>query len=60
MPPNMSSQHWALVLSPILGKDTTIKHLLPLFLAQLKDACPEVLVNIISNLDSLNKKVSIW
>lgn len=24
-------------LSPILGKDNTIEHLLPLFLAQLKD-----------------------
>lgn len=24
-------------LSPILGKDSTIEHLLPLFLAQLKD-----------------------
>ncbi|KAL1778675.1 serine serine/threonine-protein phosphatase 2A 65 kDa regulatory subunit A alpha isoform [Sigmodon hispidus] len=28
-------------LSPILGKDNTIKHLLPLFLAQLKDECLE-------------------
>uniref|UniRef100_A0A4W2CFQ3 Uncharacterized protein n=1 Tax=Bos indicus x Bos taurus TaxID=30522 RepID=A0A4W2CFQ3_BOBOX len=31
-------------LSPILGKDSTIEHLLPLFLAQLKDECPEVRV----------------
>ncbi|KAK2084903.1 hypothetical protein P7K49_036203 [Saguinus oedipus] len=38
-------------LSPILGKDNTIEHLLLLFLAQLKDECPEVQLNIISNLD---------
>lgn len=31
-----------MVLSLILGKDNTIKSLLPLFLAQLKDRCPEV------------------
>ena len=29
-------------LSPILGKENTIEHLLPLFLTQLKDECPEV------------------
>ena len=29
-------------LSPILGKTNTIEHLLPLFLSQLKDECPEV------------------
>merc|ERR1711935_323339 len=29
-------------LSPILGKNNTIEHLLPLFLSQLKDECPEV------------------
>merc|ERR1719400_838867 len=38
-------------LSPILGKNNTIEHLLPLFLNQLKDECPEVRLNIISNLD---------
>nr|KAF6274962.1 protein phosphatase 2 scaffold subunit Aalpha [Myotis myotis] len=42
-------------LSPILGKDNTIEHLLPLFLAQLKDECPEVRLNIISNLDCVNE-----
>jgi hypothetical protein len=26
----------------ILGKNNTIDHLLPLFLSQLKDECPEV------------------
>ncbi|WAR05502.1 2AAA-like protein [Mya arenaria] len=30
-------------LSPILGKENTIEHLLPLFLTQLKDECPEVI-----------------
>uniref|UniRef100_A0A8C6D6A5 Protein phosphatase 2 scaffold subunit Aalpha n=1 Tax=Moschus moschiferus TaxID=68415 RepID=A0A8C6D6A5_MOSMO len=46
-------------LSPILGKDSTIEHLLPLFLAQLKDECPEVRLNIISNLDCVNEVIGI-
>ncbi|MBN3286731.1 2AAA phosphatase, partial [Polyodon spathula] len=46
-------------LSPILGKDNTVEHLLPLFLAQLKDECPEVRLNIISNLDCVNEVIGI-
>lgn len=46
-------------LSPILGKDSTIEHLLPLFLTQLKDDCPEVRLNIISNLDCVNEVIGI-
>uniref|UniRef100_A0A665UMT2 Serine/threonine-protein phosphatase 2A 65 kDa regulatory subunit A beta isoform n=1 Tax=Echeneis naucrates TaxID=173247 RepID=A0A665UMT2_ECHNA len=46
-------------LSTILGKDNTIEHLLPLFLAQLKDECPEVRLNIISNLDCVNEVIGI-
>ena len=42
-------------LSPILGRHNTIEHLLPLFLAQLRDECPEVRLNIISNLDCVNE-----
>ena len=42
-------------LSPVVGKDNTIEHLLPLFLTQLKDECPEVRLNIISNLDCVNE-----
>ncbi|XP_063222755.1 serine/threonine-protein phosphatase 2A 65 kDa regulatory subunit A alpha isoform isoform X4 [Bacillus rossius redtenbacheri] len=42
-------------LSPILGKHNTVEHLLPLFLSQLKDECPEVRLNIISNLDCVNE-----
>jgi len=34
---------------------STVEHLLPLFLTQLKDECPEVRLNIISNLDSVNE-----
>ena len=34
---------------------STIDHLLPLFLTQLKDECPEVRLNIISNLDCVNE-----
>ena len=41
-------------LSPIVGKDNTIEHLLPLFLVQLKDECPDVRLNIISNIDCVN------
>ncbi|XP_077985024.1 serine/threonine-protein phosphatase 2A 65 kDa regulatory subunit A beta isoform-like isoform X1 [Glandiceps talaboti] len=46
-------------LSPILGKENTIEHLLPLFLVQLKDECPEVRLNIISNLDCVNEVIGI-
>uniref|UniRef100_A0A8C7T290 Protein phosphatase 2 scaffold subunit Abeta n=1 Tax=Oncorhynchus mykiss TaxID=8022 RepID=A0A8C7T290_ONCMY len=46
-------------LSTILGKDNTVEHLLPLFLAQLKDECPEVRLNIISNLDCVNEVIGI-
>ena len=46
-------------LSPILGKENTIEHLLPLFLTQLKDECPEVRLNIISNLDSVSEVIGI-
>uniref|UniRef100_A0A8C5P2H4 Protein phosphatase 2, regulatory subunit A, beta n=1 Tax=Jaculus jaculus TaxID=51337 RepID=A0A8C5P2H4_JACJA len=46
-------------LSTILGKENTVEHLLPLFLAQLKDECPEVRLNIISNLDCVNEVIGI-
>ncbi|KAL1481901.1 hypothetical protein MTO96_015217 [Rhipicephalus appendiculatus] len=46
-------------LSPILGKQNTVEHLLPLFLSQLKDECPEVRLNIISNLDCVNEVIGI-
>ncbi|KAL0973031.1 hypothetical protein UPYG_G00197960 [Umbra pygmaea] len=39
--------------------DNTVEHLLPLFLAQLKDECPEVRLNIISNLDCVNEVIGI-
>lgn len=46
-------------LSPILGRTNTVEHLLPLFLTQLKDECPEVRLNIISNLDCVNEVIGI-
>lgn len=46
-------------LSPILGVYNTVEHLLPLFLIQLKDECPEVRLNIISNLDCVNDVIGI-
>ena len=42
-------------LAPLLGKQHTIEHLLPLFLHLLKDEFPEVRLNIISKLDQVNK-----
>lgn len=41
-------------LAPLLGKDSTIEHLLPLFLLLLKDDFPEVRLNIISKLETVN------
>lgn len=46
-------------LSPVVGKENTIEHLLPLFLTQLKDECPEVRLNIISNLDCVNEVIGV-
>lgn len=46
-------------LSPILGRNNTIEHLLPLFLVQLKDEWPEVRLNIISTLDCINDVIGI-
>ena len=40
-------------LAPLLGKQATIEHLLPLFLNLLKDEYPEVRLNIISKLDQV-------
>jgi serine/threonine-protein phosphatase 2A regulatory subunit A len=41
-------------LAPLLGKDSTIEHLLPLFLQLLKDEFPDVRLNIISKLEMVN------
>jgi serine/threonine-protein phosphatase 2A regulatory subunit A len=41
-------------LAPLLGKDSTIEHLLPLFLQLLKDEFPDVRLNIISKLEQVN------
>jgi hypothetical protein len=38
-------------LAPQLGKQPTIDHLLPVFLALLKDPFPDVRLNVISKLD---------
>lgn len=46
-------------LSPLLGRQNTIEHLLPLFLIQLKDDWPEVRLNIISTLDCINDVIGI-
>jgi serine/threonine-protein phosphatase 2A regulatory subunit A len=46
-------------LSPILGKQHTIDHLVDLFLHLLKDEFPEVRLNIISKLDAVNKVIGV-
>lgn len=40
-------------LAPLLGKAATIEHLLPVFLALLKDDYPDVRLNIISKLEQV-------
>lgn len=42
-------------LAPLLGKDATIEHLLPLFLKLLKDDFSDVRLNIISKLEQVNE-----
>jgi serine/threonine-protein phosphatase 2A regulatory subunit A len=42
-------------LAPLLGKDATTEHLLPLFLQLLKDDFSEVRLNLISKLEMVNK-----
>ncbi|KAH0916071.1 hypothetical protein HID58_030517, partial [Brassica napus] len=46
-------------MAPILGKDSTIEHLLPIFLSLLKDEFPDVRLNIISKLDQVNQVIGI-
>ena len=42
-------------LAPLLGKESTTEHLLPMFLHLLKDEFPDVRLNIISKLETVNK-----
>ncbi len=42
-------------LAPMLGKQATIDHLVPIFLTLLKDPFPDVRLNIISKLDQVNQ-----
>lgn len=41
-------------LAPLLGREATTEHLLPLFLLLLKDDFPDVRLNIISKLETVN------
>lgn len=41
-------------LGPLLGREPTIEHLLPLFLHLLKDEFPDVRLNVISKLETVN------
>ena len=42
-------------LAPVLGKQPTIENLVPIFLTLLKDAFPDVRLNVISKLDQVNQ-----
>ncbi|KAK6431546.1 protein phosphatase 2A structural subunit [Oleoguttula sp. CCFEE 5521] len=46
-------------LAPILGKQETQEHLLPMFLQMLKDDFPDVRLNIISKLEAVNAVIGI-
>eukprot|EP00970_Alexandrium_tamarense_P003984 scaffold692_cov203-Alexandrium_tamarense.AAC.8 len=46
-------------LAPMLGKDTTITHLLPPMLLLLRDSTSEVRLNIISSLSLLNDVIGV-
>ena len=47
-------------LAPLLGKEATIDHLLPLFLQLLKDDFPDVRLNIISKLELVNNGTFVY
>jgi serine/threonine-protein phosphatase 2A regulatory subunit A len=47
--------HVVMGLAPLLGNQGTVEHLLPIFLAMLRDDTPEVRLNIISSLDKVTK-----
>jgi serine/threonine-protein phosphatase 2A regulatory subunit A len=42
-------------LAPVMGKQHTIDHLVPVFLTLLKDQYPDVRLNVISKLDQVNQ-----
>jgi serine/threonine-protein phosphatase 2A regulatory subunit A len=46
-------------LAPILGKQETTEHLLPMLLQMLKDDFPDVRLNIISKLEQVNNVIGI-
>jgi len=46
-------------IAPLIGKENTIEHLLPLFLTMLKDEFPDVRLNIISNLGSVDQVIGV-
>lgn len=46
-------------MAPVLGRDTTVESLLPLFLKLLKDASSQVRLNIISKLEAVNAVIGL-
>lgn len=46
-------------LAPTFGKEHTLTHLLAMFIALLKDEVPQVRLNVIGKLESINKVIGI-
>ncbi|VDO04148.1 unnamed protein product [Rodentolepis nana] len=46
-------------LAPLLGRDLTVSHLLPIILNQLKDDSPDVRLGVIGNLELINNVVGV-
>lgn len=46
-------------LAPLLGKQNVIDHLIPIFLAQLRDENPDVRLNVICNLECVNSAIGV-
>ncbi|CAN0386663.1 unnamed protein product, partial [Laminaria digitata] len=46
-------------MSPVLGKENTINHLLPMLLTLLRDTNPDVRLNIISGLQAVNGVIGV-
>ncbi|CDS43730.1 Serine:threonine protein phosphatase 2A 65 kDa [Echinococcus multilocularis] len=46
-------------LAPLLGRELTVAHLLPIILAQLKDESPDVRLGVITSLELVNSVVGV-
>ena len=47
-------------LAPIVGRDSTVEKLVPLYLQLLRDEFPDVRLAIISKLDAVNDVIGVF